>query len=224
MYLHSGRPVRIRSTLSGQSYRVVTEAGTVEPTLTLNSTLVSGCTFTLRNDCEICVRCSEVTLMLAELDVFVLPVVLVLAAPPVLLDALPVVELPLVPLAAVPDVVPCVVPDAVPCFVPEVPDVPDWALSVEAPPVVEVPEEPPVLLEAEPEVVPLDEPDAPPMVDPEELPDEPPGVMIVEPPEEPPEAPPELLPPELLLVWAIAATLRERVAAVTPASKVTRIG
>jgi len=208
MYLHSGRPVRIRSTLSGQSYRVVTEAGTVEPTLTLNSTLVSGCTFTLRNDCEICVRCSEVTLMLAELDVFVLPVVLVLAAPPVLLDALPVVELPLVPLAAVPDVVPCVVPDAVPCFVPEVPDVPDWALSLGAPP----------------EVVPLDEPDAPPMVDPEELPDEPPGVMIVEPPEEPPEAPPELLPPELLLVWAIAATLRERVAAVTPASKVTRIG
>ncbi len=102
----------------------------VEPTLTLNSTLVSGCTFTLRNDCEICVRCSVVTLMLLELDVFVLPVVLVLAAPPVVLDALPVVlELPLVPLEAVPDVVPCcVVPDAVPWVeldVPVVPDVPD---------------------------------------------------------------------------------------------------
>src|SRR3712207_7505119 len=52
-------PVRMRSTLSGQSYRVVTEAGTVEPTLTLNSTLVSGCTFTLLNDREICVRCSR---------------------------------------------------------------------------------------------------------------------------------------------------------------------
>jgi hypothetical protein len=79
----------------------------VEPTLTLNSTLVSGCTFTLVNDCEICVRCSDVTLIFVELDEFVLPVVLVLAALPVLLDALPVVfELPLVPLEAVPDLVP----------------------------------------------------------------------------------------------------------------------
>lgn len=203
--------------MSGQSYRVVTEAGTVEPTLTLNSTLVSGCTFTLLNDREICVRCSEVTLMFAEPEEVVLPVVVVLAAPPVVLDALPVVfELPLVPLEAVPDVVPCVVP----CAVPEVPDVPDRALSVELPPVVE--DEPPVLLEAEPpEVVPLDEPDAPPVVEPEVPPDEPPGVMIVEPPEVPTELPPLELP---LLVCAIAATLRERVAAATPASKVTRIG
>jgi hypothetical protein len=223
MYLHSGRPVRMRSTLSGQSYRVVTEAGTVEPTLTLNSTLVSGCTFTLLNDREICVRCSEVTVMFAEPDEFVLPVVVVLAAPPVVLAALPVVfALPLVPLEAVPDVVPCVVPCAVPEEVPEVPEVPDWALSVELPPVVEVPEEPPVLLEAEPpDVVPLVEPDAPPEVEPEAPPDEPPGVMIVEPPEVPPELPPLELP---LLVCAIAATLRERVAAATPASKVTRIG
>ncbi len=88
---------------------------------------------------------------------------------------------------------------------------------------VEVPEEPPVLLEAEPEVAPLDEPDAPPVVEPEEPPDEPPGVITVEPPEEPPEVPPEL-PPLGLLVCAIAATLIERVAAATPASKVTRIG
>jgi len=204
---------------------VVTEVGMVEPTLTLNSTLVSGWTFTLVNDREICVRCSEVTLIFVELDEFVLPVVLVLAAPPVVLDALPVVfELPLVPLEAVPDVVPCVVPCAVP-EVPEVPDVPDWALSVELPPVVEVPDEPPVLLEADPEVVPLDEPDAPPVVEPEVPPDEPPGAMMVEPPEEPPEVPPELPPLELpLLVCAMAATLRERVAAATPASKVIRIG
>jgi hypothetical protein len=221
MYLHSGRPVKMRSTLSGQSYKVVTEAGTVEPTLTLNSTLVSGCTFTLRNDCEIWVRCSEVTLMFAEPAEPVLPVVLVLAAPPVLLDALPVVlVVPLVPPEAVPDVVPCVVPDAVPCVLP------DWALSVELLPVVEVPDEPPVLLEAEPDVVPLDVPDAPepPIVEPEEPPDEPPGVMIVELPEEPPEAPPELPPLELPLVCAIAATLRDRAAAATPANKVTRIG
>jgi hypothetical protein len=68
---------------------------------------VSGCTFTLLNDREICVRCSEVTLIFVELDEFVLPVVVVLAAPPVVLDALPVVlEVPLVPLEAVPDVVP----------------------------------------------------------------------------------------------------------------------
>jgi hypothetical protein len=47
----------------------------------------------------------------------------------------------------------------------------------------------------------------------------------VELPEEPPEAPPELLPPlELPLVCAIAATLRDRAAAATPANKVTRIG
>lgn len=212
-------------TVAGQSYRVVTEVGTVEPTLTLNSTLVSGCTFTLVNDREICVRCSEVTLTFAEPDEFVLPVVLVLAAPPVVVDALSFVfELPLVPLEAAPDVVPCFVPCAVP-EVPEVPDVPDWALSVELPPVVEVPEDPPVLVEAEPEVVPLDEPDAPPVVEPEVPPDEPPGVMMVEPLEEPPEVPPELPPLELpLLVCAIAATLRESVAAATPASKVTRIG
>ncbi|MCC2651507.1 MAG: hypothetical protein K0Q60_1670 [Microvirga sp.] len=74
----------------------------VEPTLTLNSTLVSGCTFTLVNDREICVRCSEVTLMFVELDdEVVLPVVLVL-------DALPVVLV--LPLEAVPDFVPWVVP------------------------------------------------------------------------------------------------------------------
>ncbi len=74
----------------------------VEPTLTLNSTLVSGCTFTLVNDREICVRCSEVTLMFVELDdEVVLPVVLVL-------DALPVVLA--LPLEAVPDFVPWVVP------------------------------------------------------------------------------------------------------------------
>ena len=80
---------------------------------------------------------------------------------------------------------------------------------------------PPVLLEAEPlDVVPLVEPDAPPEVEPEAPPDEPPGVMIVE----PPEAPPELPSLELPLVCAIAATLRERVAAATLASKVTRIG
>jgi hypothetical protein len=98
----------------------------VEPTLTLNSTLVSGCTFTLVNDREICVRCSDVTLMFVELDEFVLPVVLVLAAPPVVLDALPVVLVePLVPPAALPDAVPLVVPD-----------VPDWALLVELLPVV----------------------------------------------------------------------------------------
>ncbi|MBJ6127040.1 hypothetical protein [Microvirga splendida] len=129
------------------------------------------------------------------------------------MDALSFVfELPLV-LEAVPDVLPCVLPE-----------VPDWALSVEVPPVVEVPDEPPVLLDAEPDVVELDEPDAPPMVEPEEPPDAP-GVMIVELPEEPPEVPPALLPLELpLLVCAIAATLRERVAAATPASKVTRIG
>ncbi|MDF2970515.1 MAG: hypothetical protein K0R61_965 [Microvirga sp.] len=74
----------------------------VEPTLTLNSTLVSGCTFTLVNDREICVRCSEVTLMFVELDdEVVLPVVLVL-------DPLPVVLA--LPLEAVPDFVPWVVP------------------------------------------------------------------------------------------------------------------
>jgi hypothetical protein len=74
----------------------------VEPTLTLNSTLVSGCTFTLVNDREICVRCSEVTLMFVELDdKVVLPVVLVL-------DPLPVVLA--LPLEAVPDFVPWVVP------------------------------------------------------------------------------------------------------------------
>jgi hypothetical protein len=57
--------------------------------------------------------------MLVELDVFVLPVVLVLAAPPVLLDALPVVlEEPLVPPDAVPDAGPF-------CVGPEEPDVPD---------------------------------------------------------------------------------------------------
>jgi hypothetical protein len=187
---------------------------------------VSGCTFTLVNDREICVRCSDVTLMFVEFDdEVVLPVVLVLAAPPLLLDALSVVfELPLVLLAAVPDFVPWVVPCAVP-DVPEVPDEPDWALSVEVPPVVEVPEEPPVLLDAEPpDEVPLVEPDAPPEVVPEAPPDEPPGVMIVEPPEEPPEAPPELPPLELPLVCAIAATLKERAAAATLASKVTRIG
>lgn len=84
----------------------------VEPTLTLNSTLVSGCTFTLRNDCEICVRCSEVTLMLAEPGEFVLPVVLVLAAPPVVLDAFPVVlVVPLDPPEAVPDALLRVPPD-----------------------------------------------------------------------------------------------------------------
>jgi hypothetical protein len=66
---------------------------------------------TLLNDREICVRCSDVTLMFAEPDEAVLPVVLVLAAPPVAFEALPVVfVLPLVPLEAVPDVVPWVVP------------------------------------------------------------------------------------------------------------------
>jgi hypothetical protein len=86
-----------------------------------------------------------------------------------------------------------------------------------------VPDAPPVLLEAEPDVVPLDVPDEPepPIVEPEEPPDEPPGVMIVEPPDEPPEALPPLDPP---LVCAIAATLKDSVAAATPASKVTRIG
>lgn len=83
-----------------------------------------------------------------------------------------------------------------------------------------------MLLEAEPDVVPLDVPDEPepPMVEPEEPPDEPPGVMMVEPPEAPPEAPPVLLPLELPLVCAIAATPKDRVAAATPANKVTRIG
>jgi len=108
----------------------------VEPTLTLKVTLLSGCTFTLRNDSVICVRCSDVTFTLVELDdevvlpvvLEVLPVVLVLA-PPVVLDALPVLlVLPLVLSDAVPDVVPCwapldAVPDFVPCCVP--PEVPD---------------------------------------------------------------------------------------------------
>jgi hypothetical protein len=85
----------------------------VEPTLTLKVTLVSGCTFTLRNDSLICVRCSDVTFTLVELDdEVVLPVVLVFSR--VVLDALPVVfVLPLVP----PDAVPWVL-----CVPPDVPD------------------------------------------------------------------------------------------------------
>ena len=150
------------------------------------------------------VRCSDVTLTLVELDEVVLPVVL--AAPPDWLAVLPVV--PLVP------------PEAVPDALPRVPlDVPDEALSVELPALPEGALPP---LEAEPDVVPLDVPDAAPPAAPPE-PEELPGVVIVEPPEAPPEAPPELLPLEPPLVWAMAATLKERAAAATVAIKVVRI-
>jgi len=143
-------------------------------------------------------------LTLVELDEVVLPVVL--AAPPDWLAVLPVV--PLVP------------PEAVPDALPRVPlDVPDEALSVALPALPEGALPP---LEAEPDVVPLDVPDAAPPAAPPE-PEEPPGVMIVEPPEAPPEAPPELLPLEPPLVWAMAATLKERAAAATVAIKVVRI-
>jgi hypothetical protein len=82
-----------------------------------------------------------------------------------------------------------------------------------------------VVLEAEPDVVPGALPE-PLTLEPDEEPEEPLGVMTDEPPEEPPAAPPELLPPELEppLVWATAATLKEKTAAATLASKVTRIG
>ena len=163
--------------------------GMVEPTLTLNVTLLSGCTLTLRKDSVIWVRCSVVTFTLVELDDAVLPVVLALPLVPAALPVVVVVE-PLVP------------PDAVPCVAP---DVPDAALFVG---LLVLPEVPLVVLEAEPEVVPLCVPDAaepePPAA--EHEPDEPPGVMMVEPPDEPPpevlpedDAPPEVppvLPPE----------------------------
>jgi|UPI000685FA13 hypothetical protein len=167
----------------------------VEPTLTLKVTFVSGWTFTLRNDSVICVRCSEVTFTFVELDDDVLPVVL--AAPPVWPAVLPVVL-----------VVPLVPPEAVPDALPRVP--PGEALSVE------------LLALPEGALVPPDVPDpAPPAAPPE--PEEPPGVMIVEPPEAPPAAPPELLPLEPPLVCAMAATLKERAAAATVAIKVVRI-
>jgi hypothetical protein len=143
-------------------------------------------------------------LTFVELDDVVLPVVL--AAPPGWLAAvLPVVL-----------VVPPVPPEAVPDALPRVPpDVPDEALP--APPEGAL-----VPLEAEPEVVPLDVPDAAPPAPPPE-PEEPPGVVIVEPPDAPPAVPPELLPLEPPLVWAMAATLKERAAAATVAVKIVRI-
>jgi hypothetical protein len=146
-------------------------------------------------------------LTFVELDDVVLPVVL--AAPPGWLAVLPVVL-----------VVPPVPPEAVPDAFPRVPpDVPDEALSLALP---ALPEGALVPLEAEPDVVPLDVPDAaPPAPLPE--PEEPPGVVIVEPPEAPPAAPPELPPLEPPLVWAIAATLKERAAAATVAVKTVRI-
>jgi hypothetical protein len=128
-------------------------------------------------------------------------------------------------LLAVLPVVPVVPPEAVPDALPRVPpDVPDEALlSVELPP---LPEGALAPLEAEPDVVPLDVPDAAPPAAPPE-PEVPPGFVIVEPPEAPPEAPPaappELPPPEPPLVWAMAATLKERAAAATVAIKVVRI-
>jgi hypothetical protein len=153
------------------------------------------------------VRCSDVTLTFVELDDVVLPVVL--AAPPGWLAVLPVVL-----------VVPPVPPEAVPDALPRVPpDVPDEALSLALP---APPEGALVPLEAEPEVVPLDVPDAAPPAPPPE-PEEPPGVVIVEPPDAPPAAPPELLPLEPPLVWAMAATLKERAAAATVAVKIVRI-
>jgi hypothetical protein len=144
-------------------------------------------------------------LTFVELDDEVLPVVL--AAPPDLLAVLPVV--PVVPPEAVSGALPRVPPDA-----------PDEALlSVELP---ALPEGALAPLEAEPDVVPLDVPDAAPPAAPPE-PEAPPGVVIVEPPEAPPEAPPELPPLEPPLVWAMAATLKERAAAATVAIKVVRI-
>jgi hypothetical protein len=150
-------------------------------------------------------------LTFVELDDVVLPVVL--AAPPGWLAVLPVVL-----------VVPPVPPEAVPDALPRVPpDVPDEALSLALP---APPEGALVPLEAEPDVVPLDVPDAAPPAPPPE-PEEPPGVVIVEPPEAPPAAPPaappELLPLEPPLVWAMAATLKERAAAATVAVKIVRI-
>jgi hypothetical protein len=140
-------------------------------------------------------RSMTVTFTLVELDDVVLPVVL--AAPPLVPAALPVVVLDdsLVLLEAVP---------CVPLDVPDVPDVPDAALFVG---LLVLSDVPPVVLEAVPVFVPLDVPDAaepePPAADPDVDPDDPPGVMIVEPPEAPPEAPPveEPLeaPPELPL-------------------------
>ena len=159
----------------------------VEPTLTLNVTLVSGCTLTLRNDSVICVRCSVVTFTLVELEDAVLPVVL--AAPPLVPAAFPVVVVVLEPL---------VLPEAVPCVPPEVPEAALFVgLSV-------LPDAPPVVLEAEPAFVPLDVPAAP---EPPADPDDPPGVMIVDPPEAPPEAPPVEEPLEAPPVLPLAPPL-----------------
>ncbi len=184
---------------------MITVSGTTVPTLTEKVTSFIGCTFTLLKARVISVRCSLVTLMLVELDV--LPVVL--AAPPVVFDDPLVVPEAEPPEAAPPDVEPDVPPEAPPEVLPEaLPDVPP-----------DVPEEVP------PDVPPEPVPDVLPDV-PEDVPEVPPDV----PPEAPPETLPELLPdvppelpPDPPLVWAIAATLKDKAATATVVNKATRI-
>jgi hypothetical protein len=209
----------MRTTSLGQVCRVVTVVGTTVPTLTLKLTLVTGSTFTLLNARVTSVRCSDVTLILVELDV--LPVVLpasfdgrdaevllfVFAAPPVALLFVPLVEVrfwsldvpaELLPDAALPEDG-LALPDAALSEV--VPDDPDAALPEVEPEVL--PEAPPVA----PEDPLIEPPDAPPL-----------GAMVVAPPDEAPpdpEAPP--------LVWATAAKVRDRDAAATVANKDLRI-
>lgn len=215
----------MRTTSLGQAVnRVTTVSGTTVPALTVKLTSLSGWVCTLLKAWVISVRCSLVTLMLVEPEV--LPVVPALPPEDVPALVFPPDVPPLVPAAEPPDV-----PPAAPPLVPEVvPDVPPDPPDV-------VPELPP----AEPPDVPLEEPDVAPDVVPEPPPDAPP-VDVEEPPVVPPALPPALppvlpptlppalppvlppaLPPEPPLVWAMAATLKDRAAAATVANKVTRI-